>query len=240
MKGNLNIEQDFEANRGIGLSRRPNVGHEVTRLLREGIVSGTYPPRRQMRVDSLASEFGVSTMPVREALAALASEGLVEGAPHRGVKVVPVGRDDILDVFAIHAFCAAELTRRAAMLLDPGDIETLNGIQRSIEQVASRRQTRTQSFRRIEELNFQFHRTINSKPEAGRLRWFLRTATRFIPRQYYATPGWVQATLDQHPSIVDALEARDAERSAVLMSEHILASGKLVVQAMERAGFWQV
>jgi DNA-binding GntR family transcriptional regulator len=66
---------------------------------RERILSGQWPADMPIRQDALALELGVSKIPLREALARLESEGLVESHPNRGFIVRPLSRADAEDVF---------------------------------------------------------------------------------------------------------------------------------------------
>jgi DNA-binding GntR family transcriptional regulator len=221
------------------LSLRPKIGDETARILRERVVSGMYGPGKRLRIDELADSIGVSTMPVREALITLAAEGLVEGHPHRGFKVGAISENDVLDLFSVHAFCASELARRATGLISDSDVARLRAIQREIERAAGSRTLSISSrLNLIEDKNFEFHATINRLVDARRLRWFLRTATRFIPRQFYEISGWLALTLSDHPPIILALEAKDRAVAAQLMSDHILAGGRLVAEKMRQTGFW--
>ncbi len=182
-----------------------------------------------MAPGAIAERLGVSTMPVREALVTLASEGLIEVLPRRGFRVAAVRRRDIEDVFRVHAFVAGLLAADAAAAIPAEAIERLEAIHRDIEAL-SRSQPSKEHTSRIEKLNFQFHRTINTVSEANRLRWFLRTASRYVPRHFYeAIPGWVEATVADHPAIIDALKRRDAAGARTLMEAHVLKAGGLVL-----------
>jgi DNA-binding GntR family transcriptional regulator len=76
----------------------------ITERLRESIISGTLSPGARLSEVELASTFGVSRGPVREALQRLIQEGLVRSAPHRGVFVPVLGEDDVRDIYlARHA-----------------------------------------------------------------------------------------------------------------------------------------
>jgi DNA-binding GntR family transcriptional regulator len=68
---------------------------------REGILAGTYPPGSALRQDILASEFGTSKIPVREALVQLQSEGLVDIFPNRGFQVRPLAAAELDEVFSL-------------------------------------------------------------------------------------------------------------------------------------------
>lgn len=71
----------------------------VTERLRANIVNGTLAPGSQLSEVELASTFGVSRGPVREALQRLIQEGLVRSEPHRGVFVPVLSEDDVRDVY---------------------------------------------------------------------------------------------------------------------------------------------
>src|SRR4051794_21624181 len=80
--------------------------------LRDAILEGTFAPGEQLRDVELASWLGLSRTPVREALARLAEQGLVESAPNRWTRVTPIdrtqGRHAFQVVAALHSL-AAEL-----------------------------------------------------------------------------------------------------------------------------------
>jgi DNA-binding GntR family transcriptional regulator len=71
----------------------------VTERLRDSIVNGSLEPGSQLSEVELASRFGVSRGPVREALQRLIQEGLVRSEPHRGVFVPVLSDDDIRDIY---------------------------------------------------------------------------------------------------------------------------------------------
>lgn len=69
--------------------------------LRRGIMDGSLLPGQTLVIDSLAKEFGVSIIPVREALRQLQAERLVCITPHTGVQVVDVRVEDLQEIFAL-------------------------------------------------------------------------------------------------------------------------------------------
>src|SRR3974390_2242310 len=68
---------------------------------RDRILAGIYAPGSQLRQDYLASEFGTSKIPVREALVQLQSEGLVDIYPNRGFQVRPLCTAELEGVFRL-------------------------------------------------------------------------------------------------------------------------------------------
>lgn len=223
----------------VVFSPRPKLGDEVTRYLRDSIMSGDHPAGQRILVEELARSLEVSTMPVREALAALANEGLLEALPRRGYRVAVLSRQDIEDVFVVHSYVAGLLAERSATLIDPIALAQLRDMQVQTLQIARRRAAFATRAKQVEEINYRFHRLINRVPDAARLRWFLRAATRYVPRHFYQSiPSWVDATISDHPAIIDALERRDAMDARRLTEEHIARAGQLVVDHLAARGFW--
>ena len=90
---------------------------QVVKKVRELIMSGTMPGDSRLRTEHLAEELGVSATPVREALMALAGEGMVSFEPGRGFRVLPMSRQDVLDLYDVQAYLSGELAARAAVNL---------------------------------------------------------------------------------------------------------------------------
>src|SRR4051812_36211657 len=86
----------------------------VAGYIRDMIMSGRFAQGERLRLDPLSSLFRVSATPVREALVLLETEGLVSSEPHRGFVVKHPSRQDVLDLFALHASIAGQLAERAA------------------------------------------------------------------------------------------------------------------------------
>jgi DNA-binding GntR family transcriptional regulator len=220
------------------IAPRPKLGEECARHLRDLLMSGTYRAGGRLVVEELAQQLGVSAMPVREALIALANEGLVEVLPRRGFRVARIERRDVDDVFRVHSFVAGLLVEAAAAEISDDDVERLRGTQRDIERAAADGAAPDRAAR-IEQLNFRFHRAVNHVPDAGRLRWFLRAATRYVPRHFYESiPGWIDATVQDHPPIIEALADRDAARARRLMEAHVRSAGRMVVAHLGGTDLW--
>ena len=93
------------------------LSERVFEIVREQIVSGKLPEDMPIRQDALASELGVSKIPLREALARLEQEGLLKSHANRGYFVQPMSADQVNEIFAlrlaIEPRAAAFAARRA-------------------------------------------------------------------------------------------------------------------------------
>jgi DNA-binding GntR family transcriptional regulator len=75
----------------------------IVDALRERILDGVLPPGLQVRQEALAEQFGVSRVPVREALRQLEAEGLIQTEHHKGAFVSSLSLDEVIEMLDIRA-----------------------------------------------------------------------------------------------------------------------------------------
>ena len=108
--------------------RHKTVAGAVAEDLRRRIIDGDFASGFQLRQDALAAEFGVSRIPVREALMQLEAEGLVKIHPHRGAIVSELSTEEIEELFELRAILEPRLLKASARRLTQDDYERLNAI----------------------------------------------------------------------------------------------------------------
>src|SRR4051812_33476738 len=82
---------------------RDGLPDAIARALREAVFSGLFGPNERLHQDDIAKRFGVSRVPVREALAKLVAEGLAIQRINKGIRVAPLSRDDFRDIMELRA-----------------------------------------------------------------------------------------------------------------------------------------
>src|SRR4051794_30842183 len=92
-----NAEAGLMAPRGETPAR--TLAQQAFATLHAAIIARELEPGMRLPIEELASQLGMSPMPVREALQQLASDGLVEFIPHRGARVAEVSTRDLLDIY---------------------------------------------------------------------------------------------------------------------------------------------
>ncbi|MGR3484344.1 MAG: GntR family transcriptional regulator [Paracoccaceae bacterium] len=101
-------------------SGRPSAADRIEAALREEIATGGTGPGARMDETRLATRFGASRTPVREALARLAAQGVLVPGPGRGLRVADYDRDDLAQMFEamyeIEAACARMAAQRLTLL----------------------------------------------------------------------------------------------------------------------------
>ena len=90
------------------------LGQQVSAALEQQILAGMLAPGQRLNADELASEFGVSRIPVREALRSLNASGWIEIRPRHGAFVRRRSLREPEDLFHVRAMLEAEASRLAA------------------------------------------------------------------------------------------------------------------------------
>ncbi|MFC4000091.1 GntR family transcriptional regulator [Prauserella oleivorans] len=210
--------------------RKRSLPDEVAGYVRELIMSGQLRFPEFVRLERIADELDISVTPVREGLLTLRAEGLLQLEPRRGFMVAPLSGDDIRDLFWVQAQLEGELVARATPRLTDADLARLDEIQRGLASALAENRVEE-----IESLNYEFHHLLAKAGRSPKLTWFLGQAVKHTPSRYYETiGGWVQASVDDHYPILEALHARDAEAAREAMRAHIFNAGELLGRHIDR------
>lgn len=202
------------------LEHRTIAGAILSRL-RQEILSGAHPGGTQLRQDALAEAYGVSRIPVREALFQLEAEGLVRIQPHRGAVVSEISVAEIRDVFDLRALLEPRLLRASAPRLGADDFKTL---ARRLEEFATGLEARNVG--RWGELNTAFHMALYARADLPRtsavVASLLQTSDRYTRLQLSRTQALDRADRE-HKEIVSLLRKKRVGDAARLLVSHIEA-----------------
>ncbi|MFD1626141.1 GntR family transcriptional regulator [Azospirillum griseum] len=197
----------------------------VEAALREAILSGVLPGGLPLRQEELAAAFGVSRMPVREALRQLEARALVEFHPHRGAVVVEISAQDAADISAIRAALEPAALRLSLPHLTRDDLALAADLIAEMDAEADPG--------RMGELNRRFHMTLYAR--AGRPRLLalteqhLAAADRYLRFQFAALAHHPRSQ-DEHNALLAACRNGDADRACALVTRHILAAEELLTR----------
>ncbi|HET7536524.1 MAG TPA: GntR family transcriptional regulator, partial [Candidatus Didemnitutus sp.] len=107
-------------------------------LLRGEILSLALKPGADLNIDEIARRLGVSAIPVREAVARLASERFVVMRPHIGAQVVPIDENSVHDIFALLEGLESAAAPRIASLATETDVNDLSRLLDDMDRPALR------------------------------------------------------------------------------------------------------
>jgi DNA-binding GntR family transcriptional regulator len=202
------------------------LGERIASRLRDEIIAGQLEPGSRLRLMPLADRLGVSTTPVREALAILERQGLLSSRLHRGFRVTAITARDIADVYSLHASISELLTERATRRLSDEDLDELEAIDLAQQTATTEGDAITAA-----DLNHDLHRRIHLAGGSPLLIRFLRETTPFVARRSDPDiPGWAQQRTEGHGEILDAMRRRDGAEAGALMAAHVRRSGQLAAE----------
>lgn len=205
--------------RPLGAGR---VVDEATSALREAILSGEIAPGEQLSVPALSARLGVSRSPVREAVLALAAEGLAVERPRRGVVAIELGPDDADAIHEVREPLEGLAARLAAARIDAASLDALKAVlAEQARQVAASDEA---GFFRT---NAQFHALIaraSGNPELPRLLGSLEGRMALALRRVAARPGHRKSALAEHRAVLRALVEGDGAAAEAAMRAHLAAT----------------
>jgi DNA-binding GntR family transcriptional regulator len=214
---------------------RRNVSRQAADIMRDMILVGELKPGQVVTHEEMSGRLGVSTMPIREALLRLSHEGFVDGRQNRSFRVAPTTRDDVEDVYWMHAVLSGELAARACRNDAPGVAAELEAINRRWDHLPRRTPPKA-----YEELNWELHRALNLAAKSPKLIVLLRHTIRFIPDHFYTLlPEWNELSRIGHRRIALAMAEADPDQVREAAMAHVRDAGNLLIGHFRETGFWQ-
>ena len=206
------------------LSGPRGTGEQVTKRIREAIISGRIAPGTWLRETQLATRLGVSRIPVREALTYLEAEGLVKRVPYRGTMVVRLTLDQVRESYMLRSLLEGFATKLATPHLEAEEIARLRSVVARLKECA-----RTQRYEDAAPLHREFHAVIYNRCGSEKLiRWINELYNQF-PKSLRRTWRFDEPP-EEYRRILDAIEAGDADLAGTLMSRHLDSGGRATVQ----------
>lgn len=192
--------------------------------LHRDIVAGKLKPGQRIIISDLAKEFGVSEIPVREAIRSLETAGLIHFTPHVGAVVNTINENEFLEIYQIRIELEALATRLAVAYIGPSVLSKLNRCVRKAETAI-----RYGKHGLLGPLNREFHMLIyQASPHTFLSRliddlWdrfeLMQSVFDYVPAR--AVPSWTE-----HKKIVEAIRNRDAALAGRLVKDQKLRTMK--------------
>jgi len=232
------MESDDKAGAG-GLPRPERLGQQHTPLrdvikaeIRRAIVQGAYKPGERLVEDRLAEDFGVSRNPVREALRALAAEGLIEVTARKGAMVPELSAEVAQELIEVRATLEGLNARLAARRRDHAMLAQLAQIM-----AAGNKAMTDGRIDALRPLNARFHDALAAAGSNRVLEDLMRSlrersSIAFIP----PTLQLAEQTWAEHADILKAVIAGDEALATLMAERHVLNAGKLFLAQLGEMG----
>ena len=190
--------------------------------LQDDIVLGVLPPGTKLGETELASRYGVSRGPLREAIRRLESRKLLERVPHVGTRVASLKAADLIEIYRVREALEGMAARLAAENMTAQEVAGLRELLAQHEQQQDLKED-TAYFQREGDLDFHYRIIQGSHNQTliDLLIGEIYHLVRMYRYQFSMTANRPQKALGEHRRIIEAIETRDGEMAELLMRRHI-------------------
>ena len=194
------------------------INEKIYSEIKKRIVFLYYPPKYDLNVKELAKEFGVSSMPIREMMILLESEGLIHAVPNKGIYVADISFQELKNIFEIRVFLIGLSGRLAAQRITPIELDNLKQLLNKMKKEKDRKETIR--------LDDEFHNLLNCSTKNKTLVKILERLRNRINRLWFfvkdgGNKSFLQ-TLRDFEELIRALEKRDSAKCEQILKKHIL------------------
>lgn len=177
--------------------------------LRQAILARELRPGTPLRQATLASNWGISRVPLREALKMLEGEGLVTHEPHYGYRVAKLSIQELLEVYRVRQLVETEVARMAVERMTPELVDVIRRLAKEVDAAGD-----AGDLVAMASANREFHFALFNAAGTTRMVKIIANlwdATDSYRGIYYSEASSRQRVSDDHTRIVEALSARDAD-----------------------------
>ena len=203
----------------LSLSPVTTLRSEITNLLRELILNGDLHSGERLKEVEIANQLGVSRMPVREALCALESEGLVRQEPRKGLIVVEYTEADIKEYYTIREaleVCAIK------MVIDKISKEELAELNKFCDN--SWQAYKNNDIDEVCAWSAEFNEHIYDSCGMPRLKEQIKTTQKYLRTFRFTSfkePARMERAIREHKEILRRVEAKDYDGAAKAIEQHL-------------------
>ena len=196
----------------------------VADILREAILDGTLRGGQPLRQEELASKFGLSRGPIREALRQLEGEGLIVFYPYRGAVVSPLSLAEVQEICEIRIALETAALRFALPQLS-------EEVLKRAEEILDEADQPTTGVAQWGEINWKFHATLYTPANRPRLLALIKAQhaqmDRYL-RVHFSLLNYKQQAQQEHRQILEACKRRDESTALSVLERQITAVGEML------------
>ncbi len=205
-------------NLNAGINELKNVAQFIAQKIEEMILVGTLAPGQHLVQTDIAAQFGVSRLPVRDALKILEKRELAVTQPRRGVIVRPLNLREVRDLYELRRLLEGHAFSRSAKNFDDADIA-------ETEAILKRQESLTMGeFIQILDLDERFHIKLCSRCDNDEIKaylakiWSRIRVLRSLERDW---EDWNKNSVKSHRGILAAIKAEDYRKARQLLEDGI-------------------
>ena len=216
-----------------------NTGEVIAQTLKEMIYEAELEPGQQLVQENIAKMFGVSRVPVRDALQILINTGIAVNIPRRGVIVRPLSRKLLDELFEVRKVLEGAAIQKAVRRATPELLESLRELIRKQSEAL-----KTVDVKQNEKLDDEFHRSLYKAIDNNTLNELIfnnwerikqaRSSSTVDPKH---GRQWISASIERHNKVLEALEKKDKSIADQIIVENIESSRREITSSLEEMGW---
>jgi len=208
-----------------------NVSQFIAHKLEDMILSGELEPGRHLVQTDIATQFGVSRLPVRDALKILEKRELAITQPRRGLIVRPLKPHEVTDLYELRLLLESHAFAQSVKNLTPTDLAAADAIIRQQESLGM------DHFLTLLDLDEKFHFQLfscctNAETKSCLARIWSRIRVLRALARY--EEDWNKNSIRSHRAILSAIRQRDFKKARGLLEKGILAAQTTILAAVTR------
>lgn len=204
--------------KNLGKIKLLSAREQVASILRRAIISGELKSEQELNLAEIASNLGVSSMPVREAFLLLETDGLIRLRPNKGAVIIGVTPKSIKDHYETRALLEGEMAARASRT--GSNITAVKEAYRIAHEAVNNNQTDDYS-----EQNQGFHMAIWEAADNEKMKSILSNLWNGLSMGEKTTRDeYALKSLNEHYELLCAIENHQQEEARAKMSDHIMRS----------------
>lgn len=200
---------------------------QVASVLRKAILSRELKEGTEITLEGIASQVGVSSMPVREAFQILAADGLIKLRPNKGAVVLGINEKTIRDHYETRALLEAEAAARASR--EGTDISAVEEAYLMAEQALEDNDSKEYA-----NYNQAFHMAIWAASGNDKIVALLSSLWNGLSMGHRITQeDYAKISMFEHKKILEAIQKHDEEKARKKMQAHIIRSMENILTHFE-------
>lgn len=214
------------------LQERRTTSDQIADALRDAILTGEFSDGEELNQVALAKHFGVSRVPLREALRQLQAEGLVSAKAHQRTVVTGLAVDRVAEILELRSLLERHLLERAIEHIDAAEIERLDALCDEMDRIKDHQAWLAK--------NREFHQTLYSAAAAPFTTDLVEGLAKRVERYLHLwSDDGVKRNMEanrEHRGIVEAVKSGDGRRASQELERHIARTRERVLDLFaERA-----
>lgn len=221
----INIDENLSEE----LKQRRTTPTIVADILRKAILKGELKGGQQIIQADIAKQFGMSRIPVREALKQLEAEGLVTQYPNKGAVISELSASEVQEIYEIRSFLETGAIKLSIKNLSEDDLKNAEEILKKIDNAPDADTWL--------EYNWKFHSCLYSPANRPRLLSIISTlhvnVARYI-RIYLESMNFEKKSQDEHYKIFYACKEKDTRKAVKLIEQHLGNASSTLVKYLNK------